>query len=222
METREIDRIVQIFEGANPHVGDEAEAIVIDRESLEVVHAIGDVQPTAAIKKWIKNLEGGEDTAKKVTPDVPETTVEANPDPLRHPRSSAAAIRLMAILIDQACEGLSSEHGLNLQTLPGTAWRPPHTTAADVSKDAPIEKQFYYEYQIGEHGDHIAAAAGDHLNLSLPWSANQSSGRRTEQMIRLTGMMRLIGVAPMMAITSASPLYYSENSSAHDPPADTP
>ena len=192
-----------------------------DRNSLEVVHGIGEAQPTAAIKNWIKNLEGGDDTAKKVTPDVPETTVEANPDPLRHPRSSAAAIRLMAILIDQACEGLSREHGLNLQTLPGTAWRPPRTTIGDVSKSAPIEKQFYYEYQIEEHGYKVAAAAGDHLNLSLPWSANQSPGRRTEQMIRLTGMMRLIGVAPMMALTSASPLYYSENSNALDPHSET-
>jgi hypothetical protein len=209
MHPKLIARIRRVMEEGPPHLGAETEGIVTDTQTLEVVHEIGDQQPTQAIKSWIRAQgEGGETAADSITPDVPETTVEANPAPLRSPTSTAAAQRLLAILQDTALLHLNAEHGLSTQLLHGAAWRPPRITAADASRAATPFKRLYYDFQIGVHGDKVGAAAGDHFNLSAPWLGGQSPVEISRIMVEMTGRMRLIGGPLSIALSAASPLYF--------------
>ncbi|MBI4975754.1 hypothetical protein HZC20_03680 [Candidatus Peregrinibacteria bacterium] len=214
MEAQLINHIARVSEEGDPHIGAETEGITTDRHYLDVVHAIRGQQPTHAIKEWIRaNCQGGEKIARDITCDIPETTVEANPAPLRSPLSSAASQRLMAIIIDHALRALSGEDGVQL--LNGAAWRPPDATAEDVSRHIPLWKQAYYKHQIGVHGDKTAAAAGDHLNLSAPWLGRRNDKKEiSRRMIELTAQMRLIAAALSISISASSPLYFSSNGSA--------
>ena len=92
-----IDFIRRTIEEGEPHLGAETEGIVTDPQTLDVVHRLGDEQPTTMVKRWIASQgEAGLRATQAITPDIPETTIEANPLPLRSPRSTAAAQRLMS------------------------------------------------------------------------------------------------------------------------------
>jgi len=206
VDARRIDEIRRTLEEGSPHLGSETEGIVTDPVTLDVVHRIGADQPTQAIKRWVAagGGPGAAGAASSLSPDVPETTVEANPPPHRSPRSSAAAQRLLAILIDTGLQDLTD----GAQLLHGAAWRPPRITAADASEAAEPFKRLYYRFQIGLHGDKVGAAAGDHLNLSAPWLGPLGSAEISRKMIEMTGRMRLVGGALGIALTASSPLYF--------------
>jgi len=212
-DARTIDRIRQGIEEGSPHVGAETEGILTDPSTLEVVHDLEGCQPTQAVKRWIARAggEAGRRAAELVTPDVPETTIEANRGPLRNPRSTAAAQRLMAILIDTALVELGSRVGRGLQLLHGAVWRPPRLTSADVSRAASLFKSVYYEFQIGRHGDKVGAAAGDHVSFSAPWLEHLGATEISRKMIEMTGRMRLVGGALSIGLSAASPLYFGAN-----------
>lgn len=214
MKTARIDYIRRILDEGPPHIGSETEGLVTDRHSLQIVHRIAGQQPTQAIKAA---LPASDEINQSVTPDVPETTVEANPPPLHSGVSSAAAQRLMAILIDTTLQDLNARHGGNSQLLHGAAWRPPHTTAADASLAASPFKRCYYRFQIGRHGDKVGAAAGDHLNLSAPWFVGLNDAEISRKIIEMTGRMRLIAGALSIALTAASPLYFGAGIAHPDP-----
>lgn len=209
ISSRRLDAIRTAIELGDPHLGPETEGIVIDFASFEVLHQLGGQQPTAAIRGWL----GGQGAdiaalAEEVVPDVPETTVEANPAPLRSPLATAAAQRLLAILIDGALQDLNLRHGHRAQLLHGAAWRPPWITEDDASRDAEPFKRLYYQYQIGVHGDKVGAAAGDHFNLSAPWLGDVGEADISRKMIEMTGRMRLVGGALSIALSASSPLLF--------------
>jgi hypothetical protein len=221
MPENHIDRIASGLNEGPPHIGAESEGIATNIQTLEVVHQIAGQQPTQAIKQWIaaQAATHGQDQqnpSEAITPDVPETTVETNPPPLKSPRSAAAAQRLLAVIIDQALQNLTAGE---VQLLHGAAWRAPNLTTADASRHVPFWKQIYYESQIERHGDKIGAAAGDHLNLSLPWLAMNGTDEEdiSKKMIEMTARMRLIAGALSTAISAASPLYYYANGGQTNP-----
>jgi hypothetical protein len=209
-----IDYIRRILDEGPPHIGAETEGLVTDQRSLQIVHRIGGKQPTQAIKDA---MAGPESINRSITPDVPETTVEANPPPLRSGVSTAAAQRLMAILIDTTLQDLNAKNGSHCQLLHGAAWRPPHTTAEDASLSASPFKQNYYRFQIERHGDKVGAAAGDHLNLSAPWFVGLNDAEVSRKIIEMTARMRLIAGALSIALTAASPLYFGAGIAHPDP-----
>ncbi|MDF2379734.1 MAG: hypothetical protein P1V18_05995 [Candidatus Gracilibacteria bacterium] len=193
------------------HIGPETEGIAVNPKTLEGIHMIGDLQPTQAVKQWIDHQLGEEGIAisKFITPDVTEMTVEANPDPLVTPRASAAVQRLYSILLDAACQGLSEEHGIGIQLQKGVALRSLNITSEDVSKQAKSFSRAYYEYQVKNYGDKMAAAAGDHLNFSAPWR-RMSPHEMTNLMVQITGRMRLLVVPLLIALSAASPLSFGQ------------
>ncbi len=231
LNTQRIEHIRRVIDEGPPHIGAETEGILIDPETLDVVHTLGGEQPTQAVKRWVEQLgEAGVSAAQVITPDIPETTIEANPPPVRSPRSSAAAQRLLAILVDAAVEQLGdAEHrdeagselpGVAARTphlLHGASWRPPLLTPDDASTAVDTFKRCYYRYQIGVHGDKVGAAAGDHLNLSAPWLGHPGEAEISRKMIEMTGRMRLVGGALSIALSAASPLYFGANSGGADP-----
>lgn len=218
MQASEIDRIARIANEEQPHIGAETEVIATNTDTLDVVHNVGENQTTEAVRQWLMQEIRALGIDPKfvtdfVTPDVPETTVEANPEPVRSPISSAASQRLMAIIVDMAMEQMS---GGKLQGVNGASLRPTNTTTADASRNVPLWKQIYYAYQITTHGDKIAAAAGDHLNLSAPWG-DQNPRELSRKMIEMTSRMRLIGGALSIALSAASPLHYYANGTQEEP-----
>lgn len=217
----QIDRLAQKIDEGPPHLGAETEGTTIDHRTLEVVHLLNGEQPAEAVRRWLQTQLADLDPALSdwITPDIPETTVEANPAPLRSPLATAASQRLMAIIIDQALQDLS---GGSTQLLNGATWRPSHTTEADASKHVPTWKQVYYKYQIGQHGDKVADATGDHFNLSLPWMEHESDPHDySRRMIEMTARMRLISGAISIALSASSPLHYFANGSKADPTSGT-
>ena len=212
----QIDRLAREINEKAPHLGAETEGTTIDRQTLEVVHLINGEQPTEAVRRWLQSNLAKTDPrlADSITPDIPETTVEANPAPLRTPLATAASQRLMAIIVDQALQDLS---GGDVQLLNGATWRPSKTTQADASSHIPAWKQTYYRYQIDQHGDKVADATGDHFNLSLPWMDTGDSHDYSRRMIEMTARMRLIAGAISIALSASSPLHYFANGSKADP-----
>jgi len=216
MKTNVIDHVAKVINEGSPHIGSETEGIVTDTQTLEVVHTFNGLQSTEAIKRWIREQsievyqDGSndqKDVTEAITPDIPETTTECNPQPMRSPVSSTASQRLMAIIVDAALQNMEGD----AQLLHGASWRPPNITVLDASNHVPNWKQFYYQYQIGIHGNSIASAAGDHLNLSAPWMGTDNPLEVSRKMIEMTGRMRLIAGAISIAISAASPLYHSSN-----------
>jgi hypothetical protein len=201
------EHIRRVLEEGPPHLGAETEGIVTHAGSLEVVHQLQGKQPVCAVQDWLASLgPDGEEAARWVAPDVPETIAEANPPPMRSPRSTAAVQRLLAITVDAALGRLSDDG--QVQLLHGAAWRPPRLTMADASVRVSPFKRLYYEFQIGVHGDKVGAAAGDHLNLSAPWLGLANPAEVSRKMIELTGRMRLIGGALSIALSASSPIYF--------------
>lgn len=209
ISSRRLDAIRSAIETGAPHLGPETEGIVIDSQTFEVLHSLAGQQPTTAIRNWLR-AKGGEVAALagEVVPDVPETIVEANPAPLRSAIATAAAQRLMAILIDAALQDLNRTHGHRAQLLHGAAWRPPGITQDDATRDTDPFKRFYYQYQIGVHGDKVGAAAGDHFNLSAPWIGDVGEADISRKMIEMTGRMRLVAGALSIALSASSPLFF--------------
>ncbi len=210
IDSRRIDQIRASIEEGIGHMGAETEGIVTHPIDLTVVHAINGQQPTQAVKAWVAARTGpaAAEATDKITPDVPETTVEANPPPMHSPRSTAASQRLMAILVDAALQSLHPADAPRPQLLHGAAWRPPCITVADTSQAASPFKRLYYEFQIGVHGDKVGAAAGDHLNLSMPWLGHPGAGEISRKMVEMTARMRLIGGALSVGLSASSPLYF--------------
>ena len=207
--TRRLDAIRRVLEEGEPHLGPETEGIVIDRRSFAVVHAIGGLQPTEAVKRRIAQHGAAHaELARDIVPDVPETIVEANPGPLRSPVSTAAAQRLMVLLVDSALQELNAEHGHDIQLLHGAAWRPPWITPADASSRSETFKLLYDQFQIAVHGDKVGAAAGDHLNLSAPWLGEVGDAETSRKLIEMTARMRLVGGALSIALSASSPLFF--------------
>jgi len=214
VKTKRIDYIRRVLDEGPPHIGAETEGLVTDQRTLQVVHRIAGQQPTQAVKSALPASAAINDS---ITPDVPETTVEANPPPLHSGVSTAAAQRLMAILVDTTLQDLNARHGSRCQLLHGAAWRPPHTTADDASQAAPPFKRSYYRFQIGRHGDKVGAAAGDHLNLSAPWFTGLNEAEVSRKMIEMTARMRLIAGSLSIGLTAASPLYFGAGIPHPDP-----
>jgi hypothetical protein len=211
MRTTEIDHICRCIEEGDGHIGAETEGIVTSRDTYEVVHLIEGEQPTHAVKKWIEekfSAEKPEIITDAIEPDIPESTLECNPAPVRSPISSAASQRLLVIIVNSV---LQSMGGGDAQLLHGASWRPPNTTKDDASRHAPFWKQVYYEHQIGVHGDKVASAAGDHLNLSAPWMGTSDKKEVSKKIIEMTARMRLIAGALSIAMSAASPLHYYAN-----------
>lgn len=213
MDKNRIDDVVDETAKHEARLGAETEAIVVD-ENLDVVHEIAGVSPTDACMEYIKSSFG--DRAKKVlsfiTPDVTALTIEGNPPPLSHPKSTAAAQRLMSIIIDAAIQKLGNSEGRNLHTLHGAAWRPSNVSDKDISTNIPFDKQVYYSYQAAKNGDKVADAMGDHYNLSLPWRTRHISERNySEEMIKMAGMDRLVGSPLYHALGTSSPFYYASS-----------
>jgi hypothetical protein len=212
LDAPRIEAIRKVIEEGPPHIGSETEGIVTDPKWLEVVHRIGGEQPTRAIKQWVAGLgAAGERATQSLTADIPETTVEANPVPLRSPRSSAAAQRLLAILIDSAVQELSAANPAP-HLFHGAALRPPHLTKEDVSVSAKTFERHYYRYQVSVHGDKVGAAAGDHINLSAPWLGHHGQAEISRKMIEMTGRMRLLSGALSIGLCASSPLYFGAES----------
>lgn len=204
----------RILEASNevPHLGAESEGSIIDFETFETHHEIDGEQPTEAIKRWLKkNLppEAYRDIGPYVTPDVPETTIEVNPPPLRSPRSTAAAQRLFTIFVDAVQQILGQATDRRIQSIHGVSLRPPNITAADASRHVDPFKRLYYEFQIARNGDKVGAAMGDHYNLSAPWRTFERPEDESEFYIRLAGRMRLMAAALTMGLATASPLYFA-------------
>lgn len=227
LDSKRIDEIQNACQGT-PFIGTEAETIIINGQpldscdpssALQVIHRIGKEYPTTAIKReMIKTLgEAGKQVAEDTSPDVPQTIIESHPEPFHSPVATAAYERLMAIINDRICQRLSQEHGMDLHLLPGAALRPPHLTEDDVSPEAGPYKEAYYKYQIEKHGDKVGAAAGNHLNISAPWAGGNGPDRISKEMIRMTGLLRLIAVPLCIALSAASPLYYGSNSGQQEP-----
>lgn len=212
MET--IDQILAAIE-QTPYLGAESEGQVIDPSTFETHHTIGGTQPTQAVKDWLKAAGVDADTLSFITPDVPETTTEVNPPPLRSPRSTAMAQRLFTILVDTAHQVMREETGTPIQLLHGAALRPPHITPEDASRHIDPFKQLYYEFQIGNHGDKVGAATGDHYNISAPWKKFRNPQEATDFYVRMAGHMRLIGASLMMGLGTASPLYSASKNGGH-------
>jgi len=210
LSARRIDQIRRSIEECDGYIGAETEGIVTHPIDLNVVHSVAGQQPTTAVKGWVERLTaaGASEASAQITPDIPETTIEANPPPLHSPRSTAASQRLMAILIDAALHGLHPGDGMRPQLLHGAAWRPPEITTADTSDAADPFKRLYYEFQVAVHGDKVGAAAGDHLNISAPWLGHPGSGEISRKMVEMTARMRLIGGALSIGLSAASPLYF--------------
>ena len=216
LDVRRIDQIRDSIESGVGHMGAETEGIVTHPIDLTVVHSINGQQPAQAVKAWIAARPGpaAAEAASRITPDVPETTVEANPPPMHSPRSTAASQRLLAILADAALQAMHPADAPRPQLLHGAAWRPPGITVADVSQVAEPFKRLYYEFQIGLHGDKVGAAAGDHLNLSAPWLGHPGAGEISRKMVEMTARMRLIGGALSVGLSASSPLYFGAERSS--------
>lgn len=218
LTTARIEHIRRVIEDGSPHMGAETEGILTDPETLEVVHRLGGKQPASAVRDWIAGQgPAGEAAAGSITPDIPETTIEANPVPLRSPRSTAAAQRLFAILIDGVVQRLAGGERPAPQMLHGAALRPPNLGVDDASEAADLFKRLYYRFQIGVHGDKVGAAAGDHLNLSAPWLGHPGEAEISRKMIEMTGRMRLVGGALSIALSASSPLYFGADSGRREP-----
>jgi hypothetical protein len=218
LTAQRIDSIRRTIDEGEPHIGGETEGIVTDPQSLDVVHHLGDTQPVQAVKQWVEQQgEAGRRAARSITPDIPETTIEANPLPLRSPRSTAAAQRLMNIVMEGAIKGLTPSGRPVPCLLHGASLRPPYLTTDDASTEADPFKRFYYQYQIGVHGDKVGAAAGDHLNFSAPWLGHQGEAEISRKMIEMTARMRLIGGALSIALSASSPLHFGADSGSRDP-----
>jgi len=193
-DPRRIEQIRRTIEEGPPHIGSETEGILTDAITLDVVHRLAGKQPAQAVRAWIMEQgKSGELAVQSITPDIPETTIEANPLPLRSPRSTAASQRLLAILIDTAIQRLSPDDRPAPCLLHGAAWRPPHLTTGDASEAADTFKRLYYQFQIEMHGDKVGAAAGDHLNISAPWWGEPGDAEISRKMIEMAGRMRLVG-----------------------------
>jgi len=217
-EPQRIDFIRRAIEEGEPHIGGETEGILTDPQSLDVVHQLGGRQPAQAVKRWVARFgEAGRRAAASITPDVPETTIEANPRPLRSPRSTAAAQRLMIILMDGAVRGIVGPGAAAPHLLHGASLRPPHLTIDDASQQAEPFKRLYYQYQISVHGDKVGAAAGDHLNFSAPWQGHPGRAEISRKMIEMAARMRLVGGALSIALTASSPLFFGADSSGGEP-----
>ena len=218
LDARTIDAIRRSMEEGEPYIGSETEGILTDPSDFSVVHRVGGRQQVAAVKRWIRQQPGERDVraAESITPDVPETTIEANPLPLHHPRSAAAAQRLLAILVDNGLHQLHEGDGPVPQLMHGAALRPPRITEDDASQDAPPFKRLYYRFQIAQHGDKVGAAAGDHLNLSAPWLGIRGHSEVSRKMIEMTARMRLVSGALSVALTASSPLYFGVTRHGHD------
>jgi hypothetical protein len=213
-----IEFIRRTIEEGEPHLGAETEGIVTNPQTLDVVHRLGDEQPTTMVKRWIASQgEAGLRATQAITPDIPETTIEANPLPLRSPRSTAAAQRLMGILVDTALQQVTAPDACSPQLLHGAAWRPPQITTADVSNEAETFKRLYYKFQIATHGDKVGAAAGDHLNFSAPWLGHPGKLEISRKMVEMAGRMRLVGGALSIGLSASSPLYFGADSGGHEP-----
>lgn len=206
MRRARLQAIRTAIDSGPPHMGTETEGIAVHTDDLEVAHQLGGLQPTEAVKRWLV-AHGASAIVPYITPDVPETTVECNPPPQRSPVSTAAAQRLFAIAVDTALQHLDDE-GRGVQLLHGATWRPPHTVPSDASRAAAPFKRLYYQFQIATHGDKVGAAAGDHLNLSVPWWADGEPIETTRKIVELAARMRLVSGALSIALTAASPLYY--------------
>jgi len=218
LTVKRIDCIRRTIEEGAPHIGGETEGILTDAETLDVVHHIGDLQPAQAVRRWVgERGEAGRRVARSITPDVPETTIEANPVPLRSPRSTAAAQRLLVILMDGAIRRIAPPGRPAPHLLHGASLRPPHLTVDDASRDADAFKRFYYQFQIGVHGDKVGAAAGDHLNFSAPWLGHPGRAEISRKMIEMTARMRLVGGALSIALSASSPLFFGADSGHRDP-----
>ncbi len=216
MRSLEIDRIARVCNEGPPHIGAETEGIITNAKDLSVVHEIDGEQPTEAVRQWLKGKLRFADAnllLASITPDVPETTIEANPPPMHSPIASAASQRLMAIIIDMALEQMSDG---DFHAVHGASLRPTNTTEEDASKHVSLWKQVYYKYQIGVHGDKMAAAAGDHLNLSAPWG-DKNSREVSRKMIEMTARMRLIAAALSIGLSASSPLHYFANGGQEEP-----
>jgi hypothetical protein len=199
-------------------MGSETEGILTDASTLDVVHNLAGQQPTQAVRSWIlQHGKAGELAVQSITPDIPETTIEANPLPLRSPRSTAASQRLLAILIDTAIQRLSPDDRQIQYLLHGAAWRPPHLTTEDASEAADTFKRLYYRFQIEAHGDKVGAAAGDHLNISAPWWGHPGDTEISRKMIEMAGRMRLVGGALSIALSASSPMFSGADGGGPDP-----
>lgn len=216
MNKDRIDYIVKEVEKQYPRLGAETEATVIDQD-LNVVHSIDGKLPTNAVMDYLRRTfaDRAEEVLEFITPDVTALTVEGNPPPLSHPRSTAAAQRLMSIIIDAAVERLGRNEGRTLHTLHGAAWRPSNVQISDISVDVPFDKRIYYEYQAGRNRDKVADAMGDHYNLSLPWRSEHLPERDySNAMIRMAGKDRLVGSPFYHALGTSSPFYYASDAHA--------
>lgn len=216
MDKNRIDYIEREVAKEAPRLGAETEATVIDKD-FNVIHKLDGKLPTNAVIDFLKNnfAERSEEVLKYITPDVTALTIEGNPPPLNHPRSTAAAQRLISIIIDSAVEKLGKKEGLKLHTLHGSAWRSSNVSPDDISNDVPFDKKVYYEYQVRRNGDKVADAMGDHYNLSLPWRSDHLPERDySNAMIRMAGKDRLVGSPFYHALGTCSPFYYA--SDAHD------
>lgn len=220
LSTERIDAIARAATEGPPHMGGEGEMGVIDNTTLESIHEIRGLQPVTALQQWIIE-NGGNDAVEAVREtcsDVTELTFEANPRPLRSPKSTAAAQRLLMIAADIAAKALSQRDGQQIQLMPGAAWRPPNATADDVSTHVGAFKRAYYRFQTRRHGNKVAAAHGDHLSLSMPWlHAPEAQDEITALMIEMTGHIRLALGALSMGLSAASPLYYYANGGQTEP-----
>ncbi|MDP2624698.1 MAG: hypothetical protein Q8P27_00765, partial [Candidatus Peregrinibacteria bacterium] len=213
MDARRLDYIARHME-ETPHLGGEDEAVVVDGDSLEIIHEIGGQQPVQAIKARIAAAlgENADLVNRAITADVTELTVERNPEPLRSPVSTAASIRLLTLAVDAALELLNKKQGSNIHLLHGATLRPPHATEADVSTQADTFKRAYYGYQTDLFGDQVAEAAGGHLNWSAPWlTKSLTSDQLSDALVRISGRMRLFGAALSIALSGSSPLTHTGN-----------
>lgn len=217
METNRIDYIVRALEDSTPRLGPETEQTVADG-GLNVVHEIDGQLPTNAVVNFLNKRFGAEAMriVEVITPDVTALTIEGNPLPLSHPRSTAAVQRLISIIIDQAVRLMGDDEGRNLHTLHGAAWRPSEVRDTDISPDVAFQKRAYYAYQAGRNGDRVADAMGDHFNMSLPWKRDHMSTREyTAEMVEMAGLFRMVGSPLSIGLGVCSPLYYSSHEGGH-------
>ena len=151
MDKKRIDYVLEEAGKHEPRLGAETEAIVVDK-NLDVVHEIAGQSPTDACMQYIQTTFGerAKEVLAYITPDVTALTIEGNPPPLSHPKSTAAAQRLMSIIIDAAIQNLGNAEGRDLHTLHGAAWRPSNVKDTDISTNIAFDKQVYYAYQAAK------------------------------------------------------------------------
>lgn len=213
MDARRIDYNLR---GArdHDHLGAETECNVIDGEDFGVQGILDGDQAVYRVINFLREKLGepADNALRAICGDVTVKTLEANPRPLKSPRSTAAAQRLYSILIDLAAELIGQKTERNLHTLHGATWRPSGASPQDVSTRVPLDRQAYYAFQTREHGDKVADATGDHFNESQPWLEQHVGPHEySDKMTRLTGRMRLVITALAMGLSASSPLYYAHN-----------